>query len=66
MTAKEQAILRKLIDKNWDFTNEKDIKKKWDLGIEVSNLRKKLQESMGKDEYDKFMDNGREMFAPKQ
>jgi hypothetical protein len=65
MTAKESQILRELIDKNWDFTNEKDIAKKWEIGLKVSELRKKLQDSMGKEEYDKFMDNGRKMFAPK-
>jgi hypothetical protein len=65
MTAKESQILRELIDKNWDFTNEKDVTKKWEIGLKVSELRKKLQDSMGKEEYDKFMDNGRKMFAPK-
>jgi hypothetical protein len=65
MTAKESQILRELIDKNWDFTNEQDITKKWEIGLKVSELKKKLQDSMGKAEYDKFMDNGRKMFAPK-
>jgi hypothetical protein len=65
MTAKESQILRELIDKNWDFTNEKDVTKKWEIGLKVSELKKKLQDSMGKEEYDKFMDNGRKMFAPK-
>ena len=65
MTAKESQILRELIDKNWDFTQEKDVTKKWEIGLKVSELRKKLQDSMGKEEYDKFMDNGRKMFAPK-
>ena len=66
MTAKESQILRELIDKNWDFTNEEDIKKKWELGIKVSELKKQLQDSMGKKEFDNFMDNGRKMFAPKE
>ena len=65
MTAKESQILRELIDKNWDFTNEKDITKKWEIGLQVSKLKKDLQDSMGKEEYDKFISNGQKMFAPK-
>jgi hypothetical protein len=66
MTEKESKILRELIDKNWDFTHENDVTKKWEIGLKVSQLRKELQDSMGKDEYDKFMSNGARMFAPKQ
>ncbi len=65
MTAKEQEILRKLIDKNWHFTHEKDLMRKLELGKEVSDLKGKLIKSMGKEEYEKFMNIGKEMFAPK-
>jgi len=65
MTPKESQILRELIDKNWEFNKEQNIIKKWDIGLKVSELKKKLQDSMGKVEYDKFMDNGRKMFGPK-
>ena len=65
MTAKESKILRELIDKNWECTHEPDVIKKFELAKQVSNLRSELRGSMGAEEFDKFMDNGRKMFAPK-
>ena len=66
MTAKESKILRELIDKNWEFTHENNIMKKIEIGTQVSELKRQLQQSMGMDEYNKFMNTGREMFAPKE
>ena len=66
MTAKESKILRELIDKNWECTHEPDTMKKFELAKQVSNLRSELKTSMGAEEFDKFMFNGRKMFAPKE
>lgn len=66
MTAKESEILRRLIDRNWDFTHEKNSIKKLEIAKEVAVLKAKLIESMGKEAYEKFMDTGRRMFAPKE
>jgi len=66
MTAKESKILRDLIDKNWEFTHEPDVMKKFALAKRVSDLRSQLKTSMGAEEFDKFMLNGRKMFAPKE
>lgn len=65
MTARESEILRKLIDMNWEFTQEKDVNKKMVLASLVNKLRNDLRDSMGEEEYDRFISNGQKMFAQK-
>jgi hypothetical protein len=64
LTEKQSTLLREVIDLNWEFTHETDWTKKWNMAKELNNKKKELRDDMGSDEYDKFMDNGRKMFAP--
>jgi hypothetical protein len=63
MTNEQSTILRKLIDANWDSDNlesyhERDIARQ-----EYYKLKLQLIKLMGSDEYIKFMNTGRQMFA---
>jgi hypothetical protein len=66
LTTEQSQTLSKLIDAKWDSDNlesyhERDIARQ-----EYYNLKRQLIESMGSDEYIKFMKTGEEMFAPSQ
>jgi hypothetical protein len=64
MTQEQSLLFTALVDKNWDLAHEKDIHKKMELAKEFSRIRKDLQDSMGLEEYERFVENGRKMFAP--
>lgn len=64
MTEEQSVIFREILDLNWEFTNSNDWTQKWELAKTLSNKKRELKESMGEDEYNKFMENGRKMFAP--
>lgn len=65
MTEEQSKMLRETIDLNWDFSHETNPSKKWQMGMALAESKRKLRESMGAEEYDRFMDTGRRMFAPK-
>lgn len=67
MTEQERKIFSKLLDANWEAKELRE-EGKIDEYIkkldEVEELRTELQESMGMDEYNKFIAIGQRMFAP--
>jgi hypothetical protein len=65
MTEPQRKKLSKIIDLNWDISQEADIMKKFEMAKELSRMKKELRDNMGHEEYDTFMENGRKMFAPK-
>jgi hypothetical protein len=63
MTNEQRQILSKLIDASWDSDNlesyhERDIARQ-----KYYELKSQLISSMGADEYIKFINTGRQMFA---
>jgi len=64
LTEKQSNLLREVIDLNWEFEQETDWSKKWNMAKELNTKKKELREDMGGEEYDKFIENGRKMFAP--
>jgi hypothetical protein len=64
MTEEQSKLFREILDLNWEFTHELDWGNKWDLAKELAAKKHALKEMMGTKEYDKFMENGRKMFAP--
>jgi hypothetical protein len=64
MTNSQRLKLRKIIDLNWDISQETNPVKKWEMLQELNDKKKDLRDDMGHEEYDLFMDNGRKMFAP--
>jgi len=64
MTQSQSNQLREIIDLNWDLSHEVNPVKEWEMAQELSNKKKALREDMGHEEYDRFMENGRKMFAP--
>lgn len=66
MTDQERLIFREVVDLNWEFEHESDWKKKFDIAQKLNQKKKELINSMGKKEYDKFIELGRQMFAPKK
>ena len=65
MTESQSKKLNKIIDLNWDLSQESDIMEKFEIAKELSRLKVELRDDMGYKEYDTFMENGRKMFAPK-
>ena len=69
MTNEQSAIFRKVLDTNWEVKELME-SGKW----EEARLKSKehheavneLKTSMGEREYEKFIENGRKMFAPKE
>ncbi len=65
MTEPQRKKLSKIIDLNWDLSQESDIMKKFEMSKELSRMKVELRDDMGHEAYYTFMDNGRKMFAPK-
>jgi hypothetical protein len=67
MTNEQSAIFRKVLDTNWEV-KELTEAGKWKEAMEKINAHndavKELKESMGEEEYNKFINTGRRMFAP--
>ena len=69
MTNEQSAIFRRVLDTNWEVKELME-SGKW----EEARLKSKehheavneLKSSMGEREYEKFIENGRKMFAPKE
>jgi len=66
MTDSQRIQLRAIIDLNWELSQEKDITKLWEKGRELNQMKKTLRDDMGHEEYDHFMEMGRQMFLPKK
>jgi hypothetical protein len=67
-TEKQRKIFNEVLDLNWK--SEKEVKKfspEWvEAQKEMGKKLNELKEDMGEEEYNRFMSNGRAMFAPKQ
>jgi hypothetical protein len=63
LTEEQSKLLREVIDLNWEFDQEQDWSKKWNLAKELGAKKQALRDNMGHKEYDAFMENGRKMFA---
>ena len=63
MTNEQSKILIQLIEANWDSDNLESYIERDKARQLYYNLKRQLIESMGSDEYMKFMDNGARMFA---
>jgi len=67
MTNEQSAIFRQVLDTNWEvkeLTEANKWKEAMEKVRELDRLKAQLKESMGEEEYDKFIDTGRRMFAP--
>ena len=67
MTNEQSAIFRQVLDTNWEVKELMEAKKyveAMEKVRELDRLKAQLKESMGEEEYDKFIDTGRRMFAP--
>jgi len=65
MTESQRKQLSQIIDLNWDISQETNPGKKYQMVNELIQKKKALRDDMGHEEYDKFIENGRKMFAPK-
>jgi hypothetical protein len=66
MTQKAMSILLELIDVNYEIENNFTIpyQTKLMMCYKYAELKNDLINEMGREEFDKFMDNGRKMFQP--
>lgn len=65
MNDEQREIFSKVLDKNWEASQTKNHSVKFNHYKEVNTLLKELKESMGEEAYNKFIENGKAMFAPK-
>lgn len=67
-TDSERELFSKILDTNWEASlaeKDNDFTKSFRLYDEVNTLKEELRVSMGDEAYNRFMDNGKEMFKPK-
>lgn len=66
MTNEQRNIFSKLLDANWEADNTSNSYLTRDAARQdYYDLKMQLIESMGLEEYNKFINIGRQMFAPK-
>jgi hypothetical protein len=64
MTNSQQKLFREILDLNWDLGQETNVILQWEMAKRLNQLREQLRNHMGVEEYDRFIENGRKMFAP--
>lgn len=65
MTDSQRTLFSKIVDLNWDYTQEKNNTKKFELFEQLNAAKSELKASMGDQAYDEFISRGKQMFAPK-
>jgi hypothetical protein len=63
LTDNQRQIFSKMLDINWNAVQEKDFTKKFKLYEDLAVLEKQLKQSMGEEEFNKFISRGKQMFA---
>jgi hypothetical protein len=66
MTDTQHKIFREILDLNWDMKQETNPTKKLELLGKLTQKKIDLKKDMGEVEYNRFMDAGAKMFAPKK
>lgn len=66
MTEHQHAIFRIVLDLNWDYEHETNPIKQNEIGRLLREKKLELKLDMGEEAYENFMEQGRQMFAPKK
>lgn len=61
----QQILFREILDLNWELKDVEDPIERFELSRKLNAKKNELKNDMGAEEYEKFMDTGRRMFAPK-
>ena len=65
MTTKQQKIFSKILDLNWEMSQEnKNFTRKFELAKQLGAKKDELKKDMGEEEYNRFMNAGTKMFSP--
>lgn len=64
-TESQSKIFNEVLDLNWEASKAPTTAQKTYLQGEVNKKLELLKEDMGEEAYDKFMSNGKKMFAPR-
>ncbi len=65
LTPEQSKLFSKMVDLNWEIDHSKaSFSERLEMVREMNQIENDLQESMGKAEYDRFINLGRRMFAP--
>lgn len=64
-TEKKQELFSKILDLNHEMVNETIPSKKYELLGHLINAKVELKKEMGSEEYNRFIEMGTKMFAPK-
>lgn len=64
LTDKQRIIFSEILIKNLEFMMETESPmKKWRLSIELRRLKSRLKRSMGKENYEKFITQGKQAYG---
>jgi len=67
LNEKQQELFSKVLDLNHEFTNEnKNYTRKMELLHLLSKAKDELRKDMGEQNYNRFMNMGAKLFAPKE
>jgi hypothetical protein len=67
MNEEQSKLFREVLDLNWEMNKEnKNFTRKFELATQLGEKKAELKASMGEAEYNKFMNAGQRMFAPKK
>ena len=66
MTEHQHALFHIILDLNWDYNEEQNPIKQNEIGRLLREKKLELRLDMGEEAYNDFMEQGRQMFAPKQ
>lgn len=61
----QQILFREILDLNWELKDAVDPIERFELSRKLNAKKNELKNDMGSEEYQKFIDTGRRMFAPK-
>ena len=65
LTGYQRQLFSELVNLNWETNQEYPQTVKTALINEYWRVRKELEDDMGRDEYDRYINGMRQMFAPK-
>jgi hypothetical protein len=65
LTPDQSKLFGKIVDLNWDISHSgASFPERLEMVREMNRIEQDLRDSMGEEEYDRFLDLGRRMFAP--
>lgn len=66
LTNEQREIFRRILELNWNYSQETNNSRKFELFEQLNQAKTEMKESMGEEAYASFIVKGMRMFAPKE